>query len=696
MIKIDQILNYGSENELDINTIRLIRQMNGLSLFFTMVALSVGLICLLFLANARGTLVLGLVQIPAAFLYFATFVLTGFKKLAISRKLILYTFEWHLFLVTMLTYSKMSPILAVIVIYPLLAALVEESIFLHLSMGMLQLTIIAVLHFVFPNVEASVLQFANIPDNITYFLFLMGLVYFPFMASVIMKIIFMENLRARGKQKEMQVKETMYTENKKYLDNINEGLMLINRSLIVSDQYSNFTLVLFGDKNIAGLNFIDIIFPDPIIQKVEREELARYIDILFTNKTASTMMLKDIDPLKDKLIKIRGSGEDAKERDVSMTFQRIFKSKNVVENLMVLFEDKTNIIKKDLELKTERFVKEREIEIVSAILKQGPQVFHEFIKDAASAIAEIKSSIDIIHDDEILIQLLRALHSVKSIARAMELNYMAEILHNGEDIITGVRLKRVTNVTEIRKNLLAYADIAASELTRIEQLMDKIILFRRFDMLPQNDKMKILLDNFIKTLDEMVASISRNLQKDIEFKAVNELDEFPYLNKLKSSIIHLVRNSIDHGIEDIFERLSQNKNQRGIIGFKMSKDENNYYIEVSDDGGNIDFEMIRKKAIEKNILLPGDGDIEREQLLNLLFLPEFSSKDRVTDISGRGLGLNIVKSEVGKLNGRIKVSLTEHKETKFTLIIPIVSALQPKNEIQEQSESILRETVGIL
>jgi two-component system chemotaxis sensor kinase CheA len=210
-------------------------------------------------------------------------------------------------------------------------------------------------------------------------------------------------------------------------------------------------------------------------------------------------------------------------------------------------------------------------------------------------------------------------------------------------------------------------------------------VFRRFDMLSQIDKSKILLDNFIKMLDEMIASISGNLQKDIEFRAYNSLTEFTHLNSLKGPIIHLIRNSIDHGIEDIFDRLSLNKNRKGVIELKMYKDPKDYYIEVSDDGGNIDFKRIKTKAIEKNLLKPDDDNVSKQQLLKLIFLPEFSLKDRVTEISGRGVGLNVVKTEVEKLNGRIKVMMTEHKETRFTLIIPLAAEEGQINDVLEMS-----------
>jgi signal transduction histidine kinase len=252
---------------------------------------------------------------------------------------------------------------------------------------------------------------------------------------------------------------------------------------------------------------------------------------------------------------------------------------------------------------------------------------------------------------------------------------MAELLHNGEDILALIRKKKMNNEIEIKQEIFNFTGILLRELMIVESIMDKIMMFQHFDKLPEADKSKILMDNFIKTLKEMVYNISRDLHKEVDFQAVNTLNEFPYLDKLKSSIIHLVRNSIDHGIEDKFERLSKNKNQKGLIKLKFYKDDRDYFIEVSDDGGNINLEKIKQKAVEKNIIKLNDSSLTKEKLISLIFSPDFSSKDHVTDLSGRGIGLDVVKKDIEKLHGRIHVTAKEHLETKFTLVIPIIKKL---------------------
>ncbi len=201
--QIEAIISFGSQQNDGVNRIRLIRQVNGLNLFYVIVALSVGIICLGFFYRTRGMFVLGIVQMAATALYFMNYLLSGFKKLDIARKLTLNVFEWHLFLVVLLTNASESPVISVIILYPLLAALVEESILFNLFIGLLQLFILLIIRFLFPGVENTILAFSNINRGVSYSLLIMGLVYFPVMGSVIMKIIFMENLRAREKQKEM-------------------------------------------------------------------------------------------------------------------------------------------------------------------------------------------------------------------------------------------------------------------------------------------------------------------------------------------------------------------------------------------------------------------------------------------------------------------------------------------------------------
>ena len=133
----------------------------------------------------------------------------------------------------------------------------------------------------------------------------------------------------------------------------------------------------------------------------------------------------------------------------------------------------------------------------------------------------------------------------------------------------------------------------------------------------------------------------------------------------------MIRNAIDHGIEDRFERVADGKDETGMIELKISLDgENNYNFELSDDGRGIDFENIRRVAAERGLIEAGDTSVTNARLLNILFSPSFSSRGEVTDISGRGVGLDIVRDTIRDLKGHTSVSTQLKKGTKFKLKIP--------------------------
>jgi serine phosphatase RsbU (regulator of sigma subunit) len=200
---LEKILNTGIQNREDVHEVRLVRQVNGLNLFYTLVAASVAVISFSFLSDSRGAIYLGFLQAAASLLYMMNIFLVKTGKLEKARYLTVHFFEWHLFMVMFLTNGWSSSVLLVVVLYPLLAALTEISIFRHLAIGMFQVFFYLTIHSVFPDVEYQILQFSSISPFTNQMFRIMGLVYFPVMGAVIISIIYRENVRARRKQKEM-------------------------------------------------------------------------------------------------------------------------------------------------------------------------------------------------------------------------------------------------------------------------------------------------------------------------------------------------------------------------------------------------------------------------------------------------------------------------------------------------------------
>lgn len=166
-------------------------------------------------------------------------------------------------------------------------------------------------------------------------------------------------------------------------------------------------------------------------------------------------------------------------------------------------------------------------------------------------------------------------------------------------------------------------------------------------------------------------SLAEQLYKEVEFEVSGaETEISPELLKIVfDALLHLVRNAVDHAIEKTNERIAANKKPQGQIKINFSGAENDFRLTISDDGRGIDAEKIRTKAIEKK-LISGRENLSEQSLLDLIFKPEFSTAERLTEISGRGIGLDAVKDSVEKIGGKIIVKSRKQTGTTFEISLP--------------------------
>lgn len=156
----------------------------------------------------------------------------------------------------------------------------------------------------------------------------------------------------------------------------------------------------------------------------------------------------------------------------------------------------------------------------------------------------------------------------------------------------------------------------------------------------------------------------------------NEIDR-NILQIISESLVHLVRNAISHGIETEDVRVKQRKPGQGTITLSAETVKEEVRIQVSDDGRGIDVEKIKQKALQKGLISPEEAKrMPPEQLMQLIFLPGFSSADTVTKISGRGVGMDVVKRAIERVGGQIDIESTLGKGTTFTLILPLSMAVK--------------------
>ena len=173
----------------------------------------------------------------------------------------------------------------------------------------------------------------------------------------------------------------------------------------------------------------------------------------------------------------------------------------------------------------------------------------------------------------------------------------------------------------------------------------------------------------------LVNELAQRQDKSIEVKISGEeilVDTNKY-SKFINSSIHIFRNMVDHGIEPEDERIAKTKPQKGKIKLLFKKDKRDFEIEIQDDGQGIDLDKIKKKALDDGLKSKDEiSNFKKQEILNLIFLPGFSTKEDVTDISGRGVGMDAVKKEVIDLNGDIQVSSKIDEGTTFVIKLPLL------------------------
>ena len=186
------------------------------------------------------------------------------------------------------------------------------------------------------------------------------------------------------------------------------------------------------------------------------------------------------------------------------------------------------------------------------------------------------------------------------------------------------------------------------------------------------------ISNLFNRFPAQVRDIARQIGKKVELKiqgGETELDKI-LINQLADPLLHLIRNSIDHGIESDQQRAEINKPEIGQINLSAYYLGSNAIIEIEDDGKGIDSKIIAAKAVEKNLLSnERASELSEKEIFDLIFEPGFSSAEQVTELSGRGVGMDVVKTSINQMQGSIKVESKVNKGTKITLRLPLTLAV---------------------
>jgi len=467
------------------------------------------------------------------------------------------------------------------------------------------------------------------------------------------------------------------------LDNVGQGFMYFDKEMKIGTEYSKETLSILGeqidDKKISNLLF------DEHYKAEEFEETA--IDIFDEEDEDMQEVLLSLLPTE---ILLHGKFIELQYKVLNN------------EQMMLILTNITSRKELSQKIKEEQQILKMVVETATS-MEQFIEITNDYKK--------LLSNIDTFKTLDKLPSLAREIHTYKGLFAQKEMLNIVKELHNFENYIISSRHEEkiydeILNITEeemfswLEKDIEILKDVLGQEVfkssnnisinkKRLRKITKKIKKFYKLtknslkgteisDFKDITNNIESLyfhnINTFLNPYKKLVDQLSLKLDKQINPLIINSTDIYiedkfkPFLN----SLVHIFRNSVDHGIEDFETRYEKEKEQFGTIICDVSKNDQNLYINVSDDGQGINTEYIKELALQRNLYTKKElKKLSEQEILKIIFLDNFSTTDIVTDISGRGVGLASILGELEILNGTMIVINKENIGIEFRFSIPI-------------------------
>lgn len=475
--------------------------------------------------------------------------------------------------------------------------------------------------------------------------------------------------------------------------NMHQGLFTITEGGLIHPEYAAYLEQIFETDRIADRNFADLLFGNTTAGSDAVDQNITGVDAI----VGEDEMMYDFNShclMTEMNIRL----EDGREKILELDWDPIISLEGEVDKLMVTVRDVTEL--KALEAEAEG--QKRELAIIGEILAVDAAKFSDFISTSEDFLAECRGLIEANDekDLDIIANLFRAMHTVKGNARTYGLSQITDIVHEVESTYDDLRknddviwnqaslLEELSGAEEIIgkyafvfKDKLGRDGEAESGISldpaRVSTWLDNIktltqspleenvkgVVSEAYSMLMSMEAQPI--DEVISDVIESANSLAEQLGKgkpNIEINNSGILVKSAAHSTLNNIFMHVFRNAMDHGIEGIDERLEKGKAESGTISLDVSYAGELANLAIKDDGRGIAISRIYKMAIEKGIYEADAPKPSASEIANLIFSSGFSTADEVTDVSGRGVGMDAVKGFLEKEGGSIEVILDEGNE----------------------------------
>lgn len=470
------------------------------------------------------------------------------------------------------------------------------------------------------------------------------------------------------------------------LNNADQGFLSFSKDFMIHHEYSQACQHLLNNNNLAGQNIIDILFTN----KYQKELFSEAINEAFEQEDETTI---------EYILSLLPHELSLHQKVLNIEYKLIEKTQ-----CMLIMTDIT--AKKILEsrIKKEQETLKMIVEIVS-----DSEIFYETLRDYKQFISSFES---LVHEHKTPLhnfnELYRKIHTFKGTFSQFYMHSIVESLHAIENKISyDIKENRTSN--DALLNILKQSDLKTPlehELEIIVAILGEEFLYNSNYVKINSDYLRELQDDvttllrqenaqilqykdifekilklshtklltLLRPYNNLVNQLAKRLQKEIyDFHVIGDstIVVSEAYKPFVKSLLHVFRNCIDHGIEDAETRAEKNKDERGTISCSFEKIDQTIQIMISDDGAGINKANILQKALEKDMIREEDvPHMSEDDIFNLIFIDSFSTKDTVSEISGRGVGMSAVKAEIDALNGTLNVKSKEDSGTTFIFTLP--------------------------
>lgn len=242
-------------------------------------------------------------------------------------------------------------------------------------------------------------------------------------------------------------------------------------------------------------------------------------------------------------------------------------------------------------------------------------------------------------------------------------------------------MNQVSELIIAKNSLVSISASDSGDSTQSQSFRDQIEYLERITTSLHESVMKarmVPIESVVAKFPRMIRDLSRKLDKKMELHMSGEDTELDrtVVDQIGDPLQHLLRNSADHGLESAELRKERGKPEVGSINLKAYQEGNNVVIEVGDDGNGIDTESVKRKAVERGLVTPEQAEnLSQKEIIDFLFMPSFSMAKKITDVSGRGVGLDVVKSNIETLGGDVEVKSKLGEGSTFVVRLPLTLAI---------------------